>query len=265
MLHELWTVGALQRIIKEAVEKSQFLLRILPGQLRQICNEDESTDPWIGTSTDVLPLSVYQSGMGDHTPHVLDELELDNISLVKKTQSSESLEEISKPTPESAEPCTGCYDDESPPEKIIQLSCGHRYCQDCILRTFTDSMEDESLFPPRCCEKIPLLVVQHFLSPAFVGSFQMRQVEFDTPNPIYCCNRCCLAFIDPFYIVPDTAICPQCYIHTCTICKSCAHDGDCPEDLETKKFLATAAKEGYMECPSCGAVTDLSEGCNHMT
>lgn len=41
--------------------------------------------------------------------------------------------------------------------KVIKALCSDYYCQDCLVRLFQASLTDETLFPPRCCQKsIPL-------------------------------------------------------------------------------------------------------------
>lgn len=35
--------------------------------------------------------------------------------------------------------------------EIMEMSCGHAYCRECVRELFTASFKDESLFPPRCC------------------------------------------------------------------------------------------------------------------
>ncbi|KAL8754115.1 MAG: hypothetical protein Q9184_005218 [Pyrenodesmia sp. 2 TL-2023] len=55
----------------------------------------------------------------------------------------------------------------------VQAPCGDHYCRQCTVRLFTDLLQDESLFPVRCCRQdIPLSLVHHFL-----GSDLARQVE----------------------------------------------------------------------------------------
>ncbi|KAL8976269.1 MAG: hypothetical protein Q9205_007689, partial [Flavoplaca limonia] len=203
IVKELGALEALQEIIKEAAGKSQACLRRIFGGSRRPCNQDDITDPWIGASTDVPPLSVSRYRVVDNIPIVLDQPKLDHIASVDETQPSNPLEVGLEPTPESVETCIIC-DNELPPEKTIQLPCGDQYCHDCLISLFNASMRDESLLPPRCCEQIPLSVVQHLLPPNFADIFQMRQVKLSTPNRTYCADRHCSRFINPNKIEEDT-------------------------------------------------------------
>lgn len=87
----------------------------------------------------------------------------------------------------------------------------------------------------------------------------------DTPNRTYCSNKSCSIFIRPSNMKGDKATCPECDSRTCTICKSSAHEGDCPQDPAVVALMATAAKEGFKQCPSCRVMVELTFGCNHMT
>ncbi|KAL9032753.1 MAG: hypothetical protein Q9180_006324 [Flavoplaca navasiana] len=205
IVKELGAIEALQEIIKEAAGKSQACLRRILGGSRRPCNQDDITDPWIGASTDVPPLSVSRYRVLGHISIVFDQPGLDHIASVEETQTSDPLEVGLEPTPESVEACVIC-NDELRPEKTIQLPCGDRYCHECLVSLFNASMKDDSLFPPRCCEQIPLSVVQHLFPPNFADTFQMRQVELSTPDRTYCADRHCSRFISPNKIEEDTAV-----------------------------------------------------------
>ncbi|KAL9032455.1 MAG: hypothetical protein Q9180_006490 [Flavoplaca navasiana] len=264
---ELGATEALQEIMEEAAGMSQACLRRIFGGSRRPCNEDDTTDPWIGTSTDVQLLSVSRYRVLDHIPIVLDQPELDHIVPVEETLPLNPLEGGLEPTSESAKKCIFC-DDELPPVNIIQLPCGDRYCHECIVDQFDAAMKHESLFPPKCCgceEQVPVATVQHLLPAYFEEDFKMRELELSTPNRIYCSNNDCAAFLDPWYIVRDTAACSKCFSYTCTKCQGPDHDGECHKDPDVIKTKATLAAGGYKQCPSCPYMIALGEGCNHMT
>ncbi|KAL8770734.1 MAG: hypothetical protein Q9209_003601 [Squamulea sp. 1 TL-2023] len=146
------------------------------------------------------------------------------------------------------------------------LACGHNCCHACLVALFNNAMKDESLFPPRCCKQIiPLIMVQRHFDHDFPETFRKRQVEMNTPNRTYCCTKSCLVFIESLNIEGDKATCPACKTQTCIICKGSAHKGECPEDPAVISLMATAAQEGYKQCPSCRLLVELTFGCNHMT
>ncbi|KAI4275596.1 MAG: hypothetical protein LQ337_003108 [Flavoplaca oasis] len=103
IVKELGAIEALQEIIKEAAGKSQACLQRIFGRLPQPRNEDDTTDPWIGASTDVPPLSVSPYRVLDQNPIILDQPKLDHIASVEETQPSNALEVGLEPTPELVE------------------------------------------------------------------------------------------------------------------------------------------------------------------
>ncbi len=136
--------------------------------------------------------------------------------------------------------CTAC-DLKKPLFDIIQTPCGHHYCQECLRTLFERSTTDETLFPPRCCrQEIALQSVKKYMSPVLLHTFALKSIEFKISDRIYCSRPACLSFITPVNTTGERATCLVYGTHTCTICKSNAHDGDCPEDTTTQQVLATA-------------------------
>ncbi|KPM42271.1 hypothetical protein AK830_g4263 [Neonectria ditissima] len=150
--------------------------------------------------------------------------------------------------------------------ELARCPCKHEYCRECIIELFSASTRDESLFPPRCCKQpIPLPSVQELLYPKLVEEFQAKELEYGTPNRMYCHRSICSAFVPPQSIEGDTATCVQCQSRTCVKCKDESHDEDCSENLITKEFLATAAENGWQQCISCHRMVELITGCNHIS
>ena len=147
---------------------------------------------------------------------------------------------------------------------LTSVPCGHDYCKDCIRHLFTAALDDESLFPPRCCNQaIPASSAGPFLSEALRGSFDEKLVEFNTSDKTYCSRASCSAFVPSSNIAHEIAMCPRCRTRTCTICKAKAHEGrDCPRDTGLQDVLNMAAKEGWQRCYRCGRMTELMDGCN---
>ena len=124
--------------------------------------------------------------------------------------------------------CIAC-DLTKPLSDICQTPCGHFYCQECIQSLFELSTADETLYPPRCCRQvIPLSSVKIYFSSATVQNFEKKSIEFETSDRTYCSRQTCSNFIPPVHIAGERATCEDCGTQTCTVCKSNAHDGDCP-------------------------------------
>lgn len=180
-------------------------------------------------------------------------------------ESSASAASTLGPSRAVSRQCVVC-DLQKPLIDVFQSPCGHNYCQMCLSTLIEHSTTDETLFPPRCCrQEMPLASVKIYLSPLLLQALNAKSVEYRASNRIYCSRRTCSSFITSDKIVGERAVCTACGTHTCTICKSIAHDGVCPEDTATQQVLETAQQEGWQRCYNCGRLVELDLGCNHMT
>ncbi|KAK8175099.1 ibr finger domain-containing protein [Phyllosticta citrichinensis] len=161
-------------------------------------------------------------------------------------------------------PCEVCQEDRRFFD-LARLPCNHEFCRDCVDHLFRRSVEDESLFPPRCCQqRIPFSSVRIFLGPETARSYKEKEPELETPNRSYCHKAKCSAWIPPRNTKGDIGTCPKCATRTCIICKGAAHKRDCPQDEGTNQVLKVAAVNGWRRCHNCGSVIQLSFGCNHV-
>lgn len=161
--------------------------------------------------------------------------------------------------------CAACFD-ERPHWQSIEAPCGGNYCAPCIVELFGLAMNDESLFPPRCCKQpITLDTVGSALSAAQRKQFEDKSIEFGTTDRTYCHEVTCTAFIPPTAIDGEKAVCQVCERLTCAVCKGTAHEGDCPEDPGYIALMEAAAAAGYQSCYQCKRLVELNIGCNHMT
>lgn len=148
----------------------------------------------------------------------------------------------------------------------VRCPCSHEYCRNCITELFSAAINDESLFPPRCCKKpIPLGLNQIFLPPKLLGTYKAKELEYGTPNRTYCHVPTCSTFVPPAFVRDDVATCVKCRSKTCAICKERSHAGDCPADTSTLDVLRIAADNGWQRCHSCHSMVDLTMGCNHIS
>ena len=160
--------------------------------------------------------------------------------------------------------CVSCDEDKRLFE-LLCAPCGDFYCQECMQKLFQLATDDENYFPPRCCRQpIPLTSAKLYLKANLAQAFQKKSVGFRTGNRTYCFRPTCSSLIAPDDIDGDTATCPICDYKTCTICKGCKHDGDCPEDTATQQVLEVAGREEWQRCYNCRGLMELQFGCNHM-
>ncbi|KAG2126580.1 hypothetical protein DEU56DRAFT_742828, partial [Suillus clintonianus] len=188
------------------------------------------------------------------------------------------------PDPSGQQSCPICYDDISAP---LRLGCGHIYCAPCM-RHFLTSALDSGQFPLTCmgdesqCKvPIPIPTIQQFLPQTSFN--RLLEVVFNThisrhPQEFkYCktpdCNQIYRS-TDPNTTAAGGQ-CPSCFSNICTSCHEDGHDGmSCAdykrtgrvaeEERQTEAWLA--AQGGRVKkCPTCQALIEKVDGCNHMT
>ena len=175
------------------------------------------------------------------------------------------VETESRPKTEPLVSCVSCGDGKVE-QDLMLATCGDHYCQWCTRTLFDLATTDESLYPPRCCrEPIPLADARHFLGEELISRFERKAIEFNTHDRTYCYGAGCSAFILPQHIDGDKATCAECHEVTCKICKSAAHENDCPEDPAREDLMVAAAAAGWQQCYRCKRLVELEYGCNHMT
>ncbi|KAI9731487.1 MAG: hypothetical protein M1834_004607 [Cirrosporium novae-zelandiae] len=125
------------------------------------------------------------------------------------------------------------YQDETPFFDVTRRPCDDEYCRNCLQDLFSASLIDKSLFPPRCCGK---------------------PFDLKPRDPVYFSAQ----ILYKKYITGDIVSCSVCTTTTCTICKSSALDGDCPEDTTLQQLLDTATENRWQHCNSCGKMVELS-------
>lgn len=119
-----------------------------------------------------------------------------------------------------ARQCAVCGE-EHLDEPVFRAPCGHLYCAYGLQGLFRGSMEDETLFPPRCClHAIVLADARPLLGEDLSAEFEHKSVELSTQNRTYCHQPGCATFIPPASIQGDIGTCPTCHRTTCTMCKA---------------------------------------------
>lgn len=163
--------------------------------------------------------------------------------------------------------CVACGDAKEYFE-IMEMSCGHAYCRQCVRELFIASFKDESLFPPRCCRQpLTLESVDIFLTREIRDTFPEKEVEFSTRDRVYCFNKPCSTFIAPANCnsIRGYARCQKCPTLTCLKCKQ-KHYGraPCPIDSEQQVVLDLAQQAGWQRCTECKPMVELNTGCYHI-
>lgn len=184
----------------------------------------------------------------------------------EKHQIDDKAQQDSTATPHDCQ-CAACEDQVSL-KNVWQAPCDHLYCANCLEQLFRLSLQDDALYPPKCCQQImPWSDVQSFVSWELLHDFEGKKEEMETQDKTYCSVPACSTFIGASHIAADTAVatCPACEELTCVTCKSVTHAGDCPSDPSMPATLEVAQENGWKRCQECGRMIDRIEGCNHIT
>ena len=172
-------------------------------------------------------------------------------------------------SPSATDTCT-CCEDPLAMDKAWQAPCKHWYCSDCLGTLIQACMNDETLYPPRCCVILPWQEMKLLLAQDLVTSFEQRKVQFVTPASelLYCAQPACSQFIGGRSTPARSLTCPLCNINTCASCRAASHARPCsvdPNEAE-QQTRQLANEQGWQSCQRCNQIVDLIPGgCNHMT
>lgn len=146
---------------------------------------------------------------------------------------------------------------------LIKLPCSHLFCEDCLVTMITLSLEENAIFPPRCCgQEISLQIVEDILLPELTKTFEKKQVEFNDPNRTYCAVRSCSKYIPVANVQGKQGRC-SCGGVTCVECKMRKHKGRCL--ISQDELFKLAKKYKWQRCYKCKSLVERIEGCKHMT
>lgn len=161
--------------------------------------------------------------------------------------------------------CTACLE-KFQIEETFPGKCGHRYCRDCLRNMFLVSMQDEQLYPPKCCKKpIKPKNMIEILSVQELQAYEEKVIEYSAPDRLYCAYRTCSKFIPESRIKQEHGKCPSCKRRTHKLCRGLAHPGvDCPNDQELQRVLKIAKSKKWRRCPNCHTMIDRMSGCAHI-
>ena len=170
--------------------------------------------------------------------------------------------------------CPVCLE---PPLMAVSLTCGHKWCNTCLIAYMKAASETRS-FPisclgnqGRCTELVSISEARRVLPPAdfdalalaaFHAYIQARPGEYHyCPTP-----DCSQAY--PTGPRNSTLSCPSCLVRICPSCHVEYHEGVTCADREDggdRLFKEWMRTHGVKQCPGCHAPIERSEGCNHMT
>lgn len=171
----------------------------------------------------------------------------------------------SSQTSQIAQRCVSCLEEFH--TDLFRGSCGHDYCRECMKKLFLNTIQEEQLYPPRCCTRVvPPDVALSVLGYEELLAFSEKAIEWMTENRLYCAEKTCSKFIPPSSIRDEVGTCSSCLQKTHETCRSLAHPGvDCPEDEALQSLLKLATTQQWKQCLRCRIMVELRYGCNHIT
>lgn len=160
--------------------------------------------------------------------------------------------------------CDICDDHK---EEYHTTCCNTAYCRYCLDRLFEEATREVS-HPAKCCLRgTPILVeeVEVLLTKNTTQRYKKAVAEFQVParDRTYCIS--CGSFAPVSNTSIHTATCSNCKKPTCTLRKQGSHQGECSSTTADYEFREVARKNGWQQCPNCGHMVALVEGCDHMT
>lgn len=167
--------------------------------------------------------------------------------------------------------CASCLEEISN-SKLIALACQHKYCASCFSQLVSTTLQNENLFPPKCClQEIPFKLINSNVRLDLKTSFKQKAKEFAVPagERWYCPSARCAKWIDPgkMMVSAGSSKCPHCRIRICPTCRGAEHADheDCPQDFGLEATLEEAERAGWRRCYNCRAMVELIVGCRHIT
>lgn len=140
------------------------------------------------------------------------------------------------------------------------------YCRPCLRNLIVGSIQDKTLFPPRCHrQSVSKNTICSLLPEEQLEDFENTEIEVSCSVKTSCSNVTCGRFIPPAQITADKAYCVRCDTSTCRNCRNEFHEDDSPDDPLLKATLALAIEQKWQRCYACRAVVILAKACNHIT
>ncbi|KAI0251905.1 hypothetical protein BJV78DRAFT_1207615 [Lactifluus subvellereus] len=170
--------------------------------------------------------------------------------------------------------CPVCLE---PPLTPVSLSCGHKWCNACLI-AYLNAASDTRSFPisclgnqGRCTELVSISLARRVLPPADFDALALAAFHVHVqarPGEYHYCPTpdCPQAY--PSGPRNSTLTCPSCLVRICPSCHVEYHEGITCADREDggdRLFHEWMRAHGVKKCPGCHAPIERSEGCNHMT
>ncbi|KAE9407501.1 hypothetical protein BT96DRAFT_104390 [Gymnopus androsaceus JB14] len=195
--------------------------------------------------------------------------------------------------------CVVCMNGYAGDTMFTAQACQHDFCASCLAQHIETCIDNEIMFPPRCCGQVISLTGNARSSPsvenliqslddlnfgiesALGARLQTKANELDVlpKDRLYCPNPRCAVFIGSWSSLKrgqnstssKSHQCPACSERVCIFCRDLAHtETPCSSHLSAEEKLAEsqvrnlARDNMWQTCPGCGEMVERTEGCNHL-
>ncbi|KAK4168803.1 hypothetical protein QBC43DRAFT_358675, partial [Cladorrhinum sp. PSN259] len=202
------------------------------------------------------------SNVSNATPHIC--------TARPKIKENKKKLERTELTIASSSGCTSCFDDILLSEGIKTIC--HTFCRDCFEQLVQTAVDNEALWPPKCClNPIPCRTITKYVNEFLSTKYNRKEQEYKIPieQRIYCSAPDCGEWIPEPPITPaDQAVSCSMGHRMCIRCRENAHvsQSDCPKVIADREMAdALAADEGWRRCIKCGVLVEHVDACAHIT
>eukprot|EP01038_Epipyxis_sp_PR26KG_P012009 gene12009-16077_t len=232
--------------------------------------------------------ATYGNGCGSSNFVESDSIKEDNKKFKPRTfhqdfNKSEPMKVgIKEFTQSKLEECNSCFEFV---EKLWDLSCGHKFCVECLNKLYSMAIKDRSLIPVKCCKiKLDDTIAGQVLTGQELFKYRTLKSEQEMTDKMYCSNKNCSILIDfsamaifGVFHTTNSIKCPnpKCSVTICMKCKA-SHNGETCEEYTSKPLdermteddrhlIAALKNDGLARCNQCQRFVELTIGCHHMT
>ena len=150
----------------------------------------------------------------------------------------------------------------------MKTPCSHHHCRTCVIKLIQLSFDNDSIFPPQCCNtEIPQTLIQPIIDqdPDLKQQFEDKLTYHDDSTRTSCSNPDCARYLGPNTKSPGTNMryCVGCLRWTCVTCQK-THVPWMGCQFDNEDLLRWMEEWKWQQCCQCKYGIELEAGCNHI-